>query len=360
MAPRVLTADRGDAGRRLDLVLRRHLTDVEAATRTRVQVWIDTGLVAVNGRPVRRVAARAALGDLITVALPAATPRAPMAAESAAISVLYEDAQFLAVNKPAGLVVHPTHAHASGTLMNALLWHARGWPATSRPSLVGRLDKGTSGVVVVAKGAAMHAALQRAWGGAGTIKEYLALVYGRVTPAKGRIDLGLRRDPGDRRRVIASDRSGAPSVTLFERIGRPGHIARRVSLVRCRLLTGRTHQIRVHLAARGWPIVGDPVYGAPGWRGVEDPVLRGVLRRFPGQALHAWRTVLPHPLTGRPVEIVAPLPPDFHALVAATGIALDGDDGNLSRARGQALVTCSQPEHDPAGGSPDPESCEHV
>lgn len=331
-----MTADRGDAGRRLDLVLRRHLTDVEAATRTRVQAWIETGLVAVNGRPVRRVASRAALGDVITVALPAAEPRPPMAAEAVAIRVLYEDAHVLAVNKPAGLVVHPTHAHATGTLMNALLWHARDWPAPSRPSLVGRLDKGTSGIVVVAKGASVHAALQRAWGGAGTIKEYLALVYGRVSPATGRIDLRLRRDPGDRRRVIASDRSGAPSATLFERIGRPGRTAPGLSLVKCRLLTGRTHQIRAHLAARGWPIVGDPVYGAPRRRCVEDGVLGGEIRRFPGPALHAWRIVVPHPVTGRPVEIVAPLPPDLRALVAAAGLAIDGRGANLSPVRSRA------------------------
>ena len=162
-SPRILTADRGDAGRRLDLVLRRHLTDVGSATRTRVQRWIENGQVSVNGAPVLRVSARAALGDVMTVVLRrrGAAPRRPMAAEDVGLDVLYEDDHLLALDKPAGVVVHPTYKHTEGTLMNALLWHARGWPATERPSLVGRLDKLTSGIVIVAKSAAVHAALQR-------------------------------------------------------------------------------------------------------------------------------------------------------------------------------------------------------
>ena len=162
--PRILTADRGDAGRRLDLVLRRHLTDVDAATRTRMQSWIENGQVTVNGTPVRRVAARAALGDVVAVAIPVsgdARPRRAMAAEDVNLDALFEDDYLLALNKPAGMVVHPTYKHAQGTVMNALLWHARGWPPDRRPSLVGRLDKHTSGIVVVAKTAAVHAALQR-------------------------------------------------------------------------------------------------------------------------------------------------------------------------------------------------------
>ncbi len=312
---RVLTADRGDAGRRLDLVLRRHLSDVETATRSRVQAWIEAGRVSLNGRPVRRTASRAAAGDVITIALPAAVPRAVMAAEALTMEILHEDAELLIVNKPAGLVVHPTHAHASGTLMNGLLWHARDWPASARPSLVGRLDKHTSGLVVVAKGPVVHAALQRAWGAETTIKEYLALVHGRVTPAKGRIDLGLRRDPGDRRRVIACDLSGAPSSTLFERIGRGAEMA----LVRCRLVTGRTHQIRVHLAARGWPVAGDAVYGGAR-RPPPDARLAGALTRLSGHALHACRVRLRHPATRAPLDVAAPLPGGLADAILAAGI----------------------------------------
>src|SRR5260221_4079324 len=159
---RTLVADRGDAGVRLDLVLRRHLTGVDAATRTRVQAWIEGGLVTVNGAPVRRVAARTALGDIVAVVLPDPKPRRAMAAEDVALDILYEDDHLLALNKPAGIVVHPAYKHPTGTLMNALLWRARTWPAGGRPSIVGRLDKLTSGIVLVAKTAAVHAALQRA------------------------------------------------------------------------------------------------------------------------------------------------------------------------------------------------------
>src|SRR4051812_13172857 len=196
---RVLTADRGDEGLRLDLVLRRHLTDVHRATRTRVQAWIEQGLVTVNGKAVRRVSTRAALGDIVSVMLPDETPRPAMAAEQVPLDVLYEDDHLLAINKPAGLVVHPTYKHTTGTLMNALLWHARGWPPPQRPSLVSRLDKLTSGIIVVAKTAAVHAGLQRAMaaapasaariGATSCVKDYLAVVYGRVAAARGEIDL---------------------------------------------------------------------------------------------------------------------------------------------------------------------------
>ena len=132
---RIVTADRGDAGLRLDLVLRRHLTDVGAATRTRVQAWIANGQVTVNGAPVRRAAARAAFGDVVAVTLPDAAPRRVMAAEDVRLDLLYEDEHFLALDKPAGIVVHPGYRNPEGTVMNALLWHARGWPAVSdRPS----------------------------------------------------------------------------------------------------------------------------------------------------------------------------------------------------------------------------------
>ena len=226
-SPRVVTADRGDAGLRIDLVLRRHLTDVRAASRTRVQAWIEGGQVTVNGRVVRRVSARAAIGDVVTVVLPPSTTRQPMVHEDVPLRILFEDDFLLIVDKPAGVVVHPTHKHAAGTLMNALLWYARTWPAGSRPSIVGRLDKLTSGLVIVAKTAAIHAAVQREWGASRTMKDYLAVVYGRVGIRGGDIELRLRRDPSDRRRVVASPTLGAPSLTRFERVGTGSGAARR-------------------------------------------------------------------------------------------------------------------------------------
>ncbi len=200
---RILTADRGDAGRRLDLVLRRHLTDIDAATRTRVQAWIEDGQVSVNGTTVRRVATRTALGDVVAVALPDVPEPRIMTAEDVLLDVLYEDDHLLALAKPAGVVVHPGYRNTEGTVLNALLWHARAWPAPQRPSIVGRLDKLTSGIVVVAKTAASHAALQRTMASTDTEKDYLALVYGRVKAARGQIDLRLGRHPSDRRKVVA-------------------------------------------------------------------------------------------------------------------------------------------------------------
>jgi 23S rRNA pseudouridine1911/1915/1917 synthase len=325
---RTLTADRGDAGLRVDLVLRRHLTDVRAATRTRVQSWIEAGLVSVNGVIVSRASARAAYGDAISVTLPA--PRADVSSsadpdngtEGAALDVIHEDDQLLAVNKPPGIVVHPTYKNAAGTLMSALRWYGRRWPSGQRPSLVGRLDKLTSGVLVVAKTAAAHAALQRELSSSRSDKEYLAVVYGRVNAARGVIDFPLGFDGNDRRRMVASRATGLPSVTIFERIARGGGL----SLLRCRLVTGRRHQIRVHLAARGWPIVGDPVYltsaanGTPRWSRIPDPALADVVRMFPRQALHAHRIGLTHPITGERLSLQAPLAGDIKKLLAAAGL----------------------------------------
>jgi 23S rRNA pseudouridine1911/1915/1917 synthase len=319
--PRTLTADRGDDGLRLDLVLRRHLQDLRSATRTRVQAWIEKGLVTVNGVAVRRVSSRAALGDIVSILLPEESPRAVMAAEDVPVDVLYEDDELLAVNKPAGLVVHPTYKHTTATLMNALLWRARAWPAPRRPSLVSRLDKLTSGVVVVAKTATAHAALQRAMAANDAEKDYLAIVYGRVNVVRGDIDLRLGRDRDDRRKVVASVTVGAESLTRFERLARVAAPRAGLSLLRCRLATGRTHQIRVHLAARGWPLVGDPAYGEPRWSEIDDPQLASVLRAFPRQALHAWRVGFTHPITRARIGIEAPLPPDLESLLDAAGLA---------------------------------------
>ena len=318
--PRVLTADRGDNGVRLDLVLRRHLTDVRSATRTRVQSWIESGLVTVNGASIRRASSRAAFGDVVSIALPDEQPRAVMAAEDVRLEVLYEDAELIAIDKPAGLVVHPTYRHTSQTLMNALLWHARGWPAPQRPSLVSRLDKLTSGVILVAKTATAHAALQRAMAANDSEKDYLAVVYGRVNVARGEIDLRLGKDRGDRRKVVASATAGAESLTRFERIARVAAPRAGLSLLRCRLVTGRTHQIRVHLAARGWPLVGDPAYGEPRSTEIVDPVLAATLRAFPRQALHAWRVAFTHPITRARLTIEAPVPGDIAALLDAAGL----------------------------------------
>jgi 23S rRNA pseudouridine1911/1915/1917 synthase len=313
----VVTADRGDAKRRLDVVLCRHLAELHRVSRARVQSWIEEGYVTLNGRPARRAALRVAAGDRLTLASAAPlVARGRPVPENLPLDVLFEDETCLAVNKAAGIVIHPAYKHASGTLINALLWRARDWPSGQRPSLLGRLDRDTSGVVVVAKNAAAHAALQRALQSDRAAKEYLAITYGRV-PRRGRVEMLLSRDSTDRRRVAAGSTAGRPSVTTFENLAplAPGG----VSVVRCRLLTGRMHQIRVHFAARGWPLVGDGTYGTARPAFIADPVLAERLKRFPRQALHAWQVAFDHPVTGARLQIEAPVPEDLQGLMEEIG-----------------------------------------
>lgn len=292
--------DRGDVGVRVDRVLLRHLGHIPGITRNRLQRLIAAGAVTINGRTVARPSARVAPADAIAVTLPPRKPRSAPLAEDLPLDIRHEDDDLLIVNKPQGQVSHPAFRHASGTLLNALMAHAGGaWT----PSLVSRLDKGTSGLVLVAKQRAMHTALQRLSNQNAIEKEYLAIVSGKP-PARGTIDLALDRDPWDARRVTVRDRGGVPSITKFARVR---HVSvgpdRHLSLVRCRLITGRMHQIRVHLAARGWPIVGDATYGVK---------MAGLDR----QALHAWRLAFDHPSSGHRVDVTAPPPADMAAVLA--------------------------------------------
>ncbi len=331
MTWRTIAIDRGDHGVRVDLVLLRHLRNERSVSRNRIQKWIDGGDVLVNGTPPSRAAWRVQAGDDVRVRVAQLQPRTRPAAQPMDLDVLYEDDDLLALNKPAGLVVHPSYKNAAGTLMNGVLERAKSWPEGCRPGLLGRLDKHTSGIVLIAKRPAVHAALQRAMDARGVDKDYAAIVWGRPSPMRGTIDLALDRDPWDRRRITVTDRGGQPSVTKYERLattrgGNPflSAVAPRAkaegvpgfSLVRCRLITGRTHQIRVHLAARGWPIVGDAVYGRK-HKGGEPTSLDEAAYAFPRQALHAWRLSLRHPTTNAVLEIVSPLPDDMRQLATA-------------------------------------------
>ncbi|HEX3552901.1 MAG TPA: RluA family pseudouridine synthase [Thermoanaerobaculia bacterium] len=316
---RIFRADRGDAHGRLDRVLMRHLADRPEVTRAQVQAWIEDGRVRVNGSVPAKPASRVALADEVEVVLRPPPPRRQPQAQEMPLSVLYEDEHLLALEKPPGVVVHPAPGHREGTLINALLWRAREWGEGQRPGLVSRLDRDTSGVLMAAKTPAAHAALARALKHRNAEKEYLAVAYGKALAGRGRIELKIGRDPADLRRRIASKTEGRDSVTLYELLGESGGL----SLLRCRLLTGRTHQIRVHLQAHGLPIVGDPLYGEPRWKGIGEPALAAACRDFPRQALHARRLAFVHPATGERLEIVAPLPDDLAGLLAAA--RLQGD-----------------------------------
>jgi 23S rRNA pseudouridine1911/1915/1917 synthase len=222
--------------------------------------------------------------------------------------VLYADDDLVVVDKPAGMVVHPTYKNGEGTLLDVLRQQL-----PDPPSIVGRLDRWTSGIVVVARNSAAHATLQRALAAPDCHKDYLAVVHGRVDGC-AEIDLCLRVDERDRRRVVASTDAGAPSRTLVTPIATANLNGRIVSLLSCRLLTGRRHQIRVHLAARGWPIVGDGVYGdasadqnTGASKGAGLPPAR--------HALHAWRLELTNPFTRSRLKATAPVPADLAPLL---------------------------------------------
>lgn len=301
---RSFCADRGDAGERLDRVLVRRLADRPEISRTQIQAWIAAGQVEVDGVAVRKPADRLGWRAEVTVRLPPPAPKRAPVAEEIALSVLYEDEHLLALDKPPGITVHPARGHAGGTLLNAVLWHfQQAGEAAATPHFVQRLDQGTSGVLLVAKRPALHAALAKALRAARAEKEYLALARGRPPRPEGRITWRIAPHPTDRRRRIASRDEGQESLTLYEVLGKAGGLC----LLRCRLRTGRTHQIRVHLSAIGLPILGDPLYGTPS-------------TELSRQALHAWKVRFLHPVTRTAIEIAAPLPADLAAVLAAAGL----------------------------------------
>jgi 23S rRNA pseudouridine1911/1915/1917 synthase len=215
---REVELDRGDIGLRIDLVLLRHLGHEPGVSRARIQKWLAAGRVTVNGAPAPRIAWRVAEGDRVLVDARDIRVRARPRAQDLPLDILYEDAHLLALNKPAGIVVHPSYKHAEGTLINALLWQAARWPSGDAPALLTRLDKMTSGVLLVAKRAEVVAALQREMRAERIEKDYLAVVQGVPTPARGTIDLALDRDPWDRRKVTVTDRGGQRAVTKYERL----------------------------------------------------------------------------------------------------------------------------------------------
>jgi 23S rRNA pseudouridine1911/1915/1917 synthase len=275
---------------------------------------IEEGHVRLNRAVVTKPSSRVEEGHEVEVAFPPPAPTTA-AAQDVPITFLFEDDDIAVIDKPAGLVVHPAAGHADGTLVNALLFHVRdlsGIGGELRPGIVHRLDKDTSGVMVVAKHDDAHRKLTAAWGTDAVRKEYLALVYGTPSQAGGTIDAPIARDPRDRKRM-AIVRDGRRAVTDYQVV----EPLRYVSLVRCRLHTGRTHQIRVHLKHLGHPIVGDPVYSGPQWRGIPDKKAQKALASMERQALHAASIAFTHPRTGEAMRFEAPLPADLAELIAA-------------------------------------------
>jgi 23S rRNA pseudouridine1911/1915/1917 synthase len=280
-------------------------------TRSRVRRLIDGGHVTVNGSSVRpSYTVRA--GDLIVVCEPALATL-DLEPENIPLDIVFEDGELLVLNKPAGLVIHPAAGNPAGTLVNALLHHCddlSGIGGVERPGIVHRLDKDTTGLMVVAKTDRAHLALSIAFRRREVAKTYLAVCYGVPRDSEGVIDAPIDRHPKDRQQMAVVP-SGRPARTLY-------HVEEAfadTSLVGCRLVTGRTHQIRVHMAHRGHALIGDPLYSGRQWRNLADPDVRHACRDFPRQALHAWRLGFTHPVTREEVEFEAPVPDDMAGLI---------------------------------------------
>ena len=315
------------AGGRLDRVLAAHLGQL---SRSRLKALILAGQVTVAGRTVRDPAAAVNSGDHIAVALPPPEPAKP-AAEAIPLDIVYEDDALIVIDKPAGLVVHPAAGHTSGTLVNALIAHCgeslSGIGGVKRPGIVHRLDKDTTGLMVVAKTDRAHRSLSAQFADKreGPIeRDYLALVWGAPLRPQGTIDAPLDRHPHarDKRAVREGGRAAVTHWQLLERyIGADG--APVASLIACRLETGRTHQIRVHLAHIGHPIMGDETY-ASGFKTKAarlPPAAQEALAALRRQALHAEHLAFAHPQTGDTLDFHARLPDDMERLRAALAVA---------------------------------------
>jgi 23S rRNA pseudouridine1911/1915/1917 synthase len=312
-----------EAGVRLDKALGASLASF---TRSRIQSLIRTGKVTLAGATVREPGRRVKPGERYDVQIPAPQPAEPRA-ESMALSIAYEDEHLIVIDKPAGLVVHPAAGHVSGTLVNALIAHCgdslSGIGGVRRPGIVHRLDKDTSGLLVVAKTDAAHVGLSRqfaAHGRDGRLeRRYLALVWGVPVRAAGRVDAPLARGQRNRTKMTVTRVGvGRHAVTHYRLLERYADNAGRplAALLQLELETGRTHQIRVHMAHVGHPVIGDPVYAAgfaASARRLSEN-MRAAVENFGRQALHASHLGFEHPVTGHRLAFESPLPDDLAAL----------------------------------------------
>src|SRR5579872_701343 len=311
-SPITLILDDAAAGQRLDRALQAHLPEL---SRSRLKQLILSGQVsdAEGGRAnvIRDPARKVRNGQTFVVILPEAEDATPQA-QAIPLSICFEDAHLIVIDKPAGLVVHPAPGNPDGTLVNALIAHCgeslAGIGGVRRPGIVHRLDKDTSGLIVVAKSDLAHRALSRDFAARRISRAYAAIVAGVPMPAAGEIAGNIGRSVTNRKKMaVVADSRGKPAVTRYRVERAFGDAA---ALLECRLLTGRTHQIRVHLAHRGHPLIGDPVYGGRAGR-----ALSRAIGMFPRQALHARHLGFVHPATGEALSFDSKLPDDMAELV---------------------------------------------
>lgn len=309
-----LIVDAMVAGQRIDRVL---ADAIGGLSRSRIKTLIDEGCLRRDGLPVAEPAEAARPGATYVLDIPPPLPAAPQP-QAIPFTILHEDADLIVLDKPAGLVVHPAPGNYDGTLVNALLAHCgpsfTGIGAEKRPGIVHRLDKDTSGVMVVAKTQLASDVLTKAFAARDLDRAYLALAWGVPSPGAGQIEGAIGRDKRDRKRMAILAHGGKAALTHYRTL-RVWHMA--VSLLECRLATGRTHQIRVHLSSNGHPIVGDSVYLRripAAARGLDAPV-RAHLLDFPRQALHATSLGFAHPRTGQTLRFETPPPADMRSLL---------------------------------------------
>lgn len=292
----------GELRLRIDRYLSQELPDL---SRSRIQQLIEQGNVQVNGQICTSKKATVQPGDRIALTIPDAQPL-DLQPEAIPLDILYEDDSLIIINKPAGLVVHPAAGHESGTLVNALLAHCpnlAGIGGVQRPGIVHRLDKDTTGAIVIAKTDQAHQHLQAQLKAKTARRQYLGVIYGAPSADSGTIDQPIGRHPIDRKKmaVVPEEKGGRAAVTHWQIQERLGNY----TLIHFQLETGRTHQIRVHSAFMGHPIVGDPIYSSG----------RSIGVNLTGQALHAWKLTLQHPLSSECIEVTAPLPQTFTTLL---------------------------------------------
>jgi 23S rRNA pseudouridine1911/1915/1917 synthase len=307
----ILTGTIGEGGQRLD----KALADASGLSRERVKALIGEGAVTLDGRAVSQASVKPGAGLAWTITVPLATP-ASAQAQDIALVVAYEDDALIVIDKPAGLVVHPAAGNPDGTLVNALLHHCRGQLSgiggVARPGIVHRIDKETSGLLVVAKTDAAHEALARQFADHSIVRAYRAITAGAPMPPAGTIRGSIARSSHDRKKMaLVEDGRGKHAVTHYRTL----KVLDGAALVECRLETGRTHQVRVHLASMGHSLLGDPVYGRCPAR------LRPILARlgFHRQALHAAELGFLHPADGRPLHFTSATPVDMEQLLVELG-----------------------------------------
>ncbi|MDU2066314.1 MAG: RluA family pseudouridine synthase [Sporomusaceae bacterium] len=291
----------GDQGKRIDMVLTEQYPEL---TRTYIQKLIGCGNLMINGK-VTKANYKLREGDQGTFLIPP-PEELNVVAENLPLHILYEDESMIVINKARGMVVHPAPGNYNGTLVNALLYHCdslSGINGVIRPGIVHRLDKDTSGVMVVAKTDQAHLSLSQQIQEKSATREYRALVHGIIGEEQGRIEAPIGRHPIDRKKMAVTPQNSKAATTLFTVTER----FKEHSFVLCKLLTGRTHQIRVHMAYIGHPLVSDPLYGPTGKKNYD--------RLISGQALHSERLSLKHPVTGELMEFIAPMPDDMEQLL---------------------------------------------